>query len=73
MYIKNDFNVGQTVYLKTDPDQLRRIVEYLTVFKEDDIMYDLGCGTSRSSHYPFEISDVPDQNIKLGIEDFHTH
>lgn len=55
MIIENDFEIGDTVYLKTDSEQKPRIVFALKVYK-NDTLYELACGVSQSMHYAFEIS-----------------
>lgn len=55
MVIDNKLDIGETVYLKTDREQLPRIVFAIKVYKSD-IIYDLACGTTTSPHYDFEIS-----------------
>lgn len=53
--IDNMFDFGETVYLKTDKEQLPRIVFCLKCYK-NEVLYDLACGTTVSSHYEFEIA-----------------
>lgn len=55
MMIDNKFDFGETVYLKTDREQLPRIVFCMKVYK-NEIIYELACGASVSAHYEFEIS-----------------
>ncbi len=55
MMIDNKFDFGEIVYLVTDKDQTPRIVYMMKVFK-NEILYELACGTTVSSHYEFEIS-----------------
>lgn len=55
MMIDNKFGFGDTVYLKTDKEQLPRIVFMMKVYK-NEIVYELACGVTISSHYDFEIS-----------------
>ena len=62
MMIDNKFTFGDTVYLKTDKDQLPRIVFMLKVYK-NEILYELACGITVSSHYEFEIS--PEINVLM--------
>ncbi|MDQ6482247.1 hypothetical protein [Dyadobacter sp. LHD-138] len=66
MTIKNQFEIGETVYLVTDPDQLRRQILFLYVFK-DEITYEVGCGTEHSEHHAFEISRERDLSLAMGI------
>lgn len=56
MVIDNKFNFGDTVYLKTDPDQRARIVSKLSVLPMGVIVYELSHNTYTSLHYDFEIS-----------------
>lgn len=67
MKINNQFEIGETVYLVTDPEQLRRQILFLHVFK-DDITYEVGCGTEHSEHHAFEISRERDLVLAMGIE-----
>lgn len=53
--IENKFEFGEVVYLKTDTEQKPRIVYSMKVFP-NEILYELACGTTVSSHYEFEIS-----------------
>ena len=57
MVIDNAFNLGQIVFLITDPDQLRRIVTKITI-SANGIVYELGCGANASDHYECEISET---------------
>lgn len=49
------FNIGQTVYLKTDADQLERLVTGINI-RPNGISYALTSGTNESYHYDFEIT-----------------
>jgi hypothetical protein len=53
--MSNIYEIGDTVYLKTDEHQLPRIVFCFKVY-ENDLLYELVCGTVTSAHYYFEIS-----------------
>lgn len=53
--VENKFDFGEIVYLKTDKEQNPRIVYMMKVF-QNEILYELACGTTVSSHYEFEIS-----------------
>jgi hypothetical protein len=55
MVIENKYNLGDIVYLKTDPDQLRRIVTAIVV-GPNGLLYDLSIGGGGSQHYDIEIS-----------------
>ena len=53
------FDIGQIVYLKTDPEQRERIVLGMSI-KPGCIYYSLGCGVDESWHYDFEITTQRD-------------
>lgn len=65
MVINNKFNIGQTVYLKTDTDQLQRIVTAIKICGDNSFFYELSCGREVSSHYDFEISEEINNEIKV--------
>lgn len=67
MFIENAFNIGDTVYLKTDPEQLERTVTAIRV-SPGALLYYLSCGVSDSGHYGFEIAAQKDVNKALNIE-----
>jgi hypothetical protein len=54
MVIDNEFEIGELVYLKTDQEQVQRIVSALIVAKTY-VGYELKTGTYVSSHEAFEI------------------
>lgn len=58
------FELGQTVYLKTDKEQLPRIVTRYWVSKSA-VLYALGCGTGETTHFDLEISDSVDVLTKI--------
>jgi hypothetical protein len=60
--IDNKWDIGDTVYLKTDKEQLPRIIFRFIVYR-NEILYELATGTINSSHYDFEISS--DKNILI--------
>lgn len=61
--VDNKFNVKEMVYLKTDKDNMPRIVTGITV-RPKDVLYELCCGTSMSTHYDFEItSEILVENL----------
>lgn len=63
MVIENKYNLKQVVYLKTDTEQLPRIVAAIKV-NVYDIIYELACGTIYTYHYDFEISE---ERNEIGI------
>jgi hypothetical protein len=64
------YTFGQIVYLKTDPEQLPRMVISIRLLVTGN-MYELGQGPTSSDHYEIEISQLPDLNLKMGIEGSH--
>lgn len=65
--IGNEFEIGQTVYLKTDEDQRKYFVTRI-IIEVGNMVYEISNNGFRTEVYDFEISDQPDQNIKMGIE-----
>lgn len=51
-----DFEHMETVYLKTDPDQMERLVTQVILKPYGTVMYELSYDNSASYHYDFEIS-----------------
>ena len=64
------YSFGQIVYLKTDPEQMPRMVVSIWL-RPSGNMYELGQGAGSSDHYEIEISQLPDLNLKMGIEGSH--
>jgi hypothetical protein len=64
MVIDNKYEIGQTVYLKTDVEQLQRIVSAITQ-RQGTIIYELCCGKDTSGHYDFEITE--DENVEIKV------
>lgn len=55
MIIDNCYELGDTVYLKTDTEQLQRIVTRIDVTPKC-LLYRLSCGVVDSCHYDFELT-----------------
>jgi len=55
MIIDNKFEIGDTVYLVTDPNQEKRIVFKFLVYRTE-IVYCIVFGIEISEHYDFELS-----------------
>jgi hypothetical protein len=62
--IDAEFDFGDIVYLKTDPDQLQRIVTGFTVRKHG-VIYELSLANEVTHHYDFEISVTQDIVFKI--------
>ena len=56
MVIENKYEIGQTVYLVTDEDQLPRKV-FAIIVEPYGLIYKLVHGTFVSEHYDFEINE----------------
>lgn len=59
-----EHEIGDTVYLVTDVEQLPRLVYCIEVYRKD-IMYRLVCGSHTDSHYSFEISKEKNELLRL--------
>jgi len=59
--INNDFELKQTVFLKTDVEQRPRIVTAINV-RIDSLTYELSCGVQSTWHVSFEISEEKTYN-----------
>lgn len=53
--LDNEFEIGQTVYLRTDKDQAPRIITAI-IIKPGALLYELGSGAVSTWHYGFEVS-----------------
>lgn len=62
-----EFKIGDTVYLKTDPEQYERLV-IAYIVENKDISYQLACGEDQSIHSDYEISAEKDELKRLGVE-----
>ena len=54
--INNKYEIGDRVYLVSDPEQLLRLVTSIIVFKGGELLYGIACGVGESKHYDFELS-----------------
>lgn len=57
---KIDFEIGQTVYLKTDNEQHERMVTGIGLRPNRSVTYCLAFGTTETWHYGIEINDERD-------------
>lgn len=64
MLIKNEHEIGDIVYLVTDPEQCRRIITSMEIFFTGEVIYKLAVADSVSAHYAFEISKEVNIEIK---------
>lgn len=65
MVVDNKYYFGDEVYLKTDPEQMLRMVTSFACHPNGQIIYTLSCGTTTSDHYDFEISPEVNKLIKV--------
>lgn len=59
MIIDNKFNLGDSVYIKTDSEQKIRMVIGISI-RPSGILYELNCGDRSSYHYQMEVSENKD-------------
>lgn len=64
MKVSTRFDMFQIVYLKTDPDQLGRMVTYIKLLP-GSVVYALSYGTSSSEHFEQEITTTANVVKKL--------
>jgi hypothetical protein len=57
-----DFEIDTIVFLKSDPEQLQRLVTAIIIF-ESAIQYRLSCGVEETDHWSHEI--VKERNLML--------
>lgn len=55
MTINNKFKLGETVYLRTDPDQFARIIVAIQVTVDGGLLYKLAINMSEQWHYEIEL------------------
>lgn len=55
LIIETEYNIGDIVYLYTDPDQHQRMVTAIT-YRGEGVRYELSCGTTETYHMGVEIS-----------------
>lgn len=65
MILNEQFKLGDIVYLKSDPDQLLRVVCGIMVRPGGVNMYYLSCGLDETAHYDLEIT--ADRNILITL------
>lgn len=52
----NDKFLGKIVYLKTDPDQLKRVCTCKLTYLDNHVEYEVKCGNEQSYHFETELS-----------------
>lgn len=68
MIIEYQFNFGDYLYLKTDPDQKRRMVITVLANCSGGVQYQCVCGTETTWHHFAELSLEKDQLIALNSD-----
>lgn len=66
MKFESPYEWGDIVYLKTDPDQLPRMIMRLSL-TPNGRMWILGCGANDSQHYEIEFSKERNVFVACGI------
>lgn len=61
--VNNKYTFGDTVYLVTDPEQLKRVVIGIYI-RQGGILYEICHDVHTSEHYDFELSDTEDIIMK---------
>ena len=64
MTIDNEYNLGDIVFLRTDREQLPRLVTRIIV-TQSGILYSLANSTTETTHYEFEIATEINVLIKM--------
>lgn len=67
MEINNNFNLGEFIYLKTDPDQSVRMIVDIKISLGKSLIYGVNMGSTYSTHFEYELSSVQNKEILLGI------
>lgn len=62
-WVEIEFEIGDIVYLKTDRDQLQRMVVGISL-RQSGLSYALACGTAEAYHFDIEISKEANILIK---------
>jgi hypothetical protein len=55
-----EFQISQTVYLRTDTEQNARLITGIQLRPFNSVMYGVSQGTTESWHFGFELSDERD-------------
>ena len=65
MKINNQFNIGDTVYIKTDVNQKPNIIIAINVYSDNYHTYKLNSMDNCSDYRDFEISNEEDKSLKV--------
>ena len=65
MEINNKFNIGDTVYIKTDSSQMPNIIIAITTYSDTYITYKLSSKDNCGDYRDYEISHEENKVFKL--------
>lgn len=68
MEIKTRYDLGESVFLRTDTEQLERIIVCIKIVTGGSILYTLCQGTNETLHYEVELSRQKNIFKSLGID-----
>lgn len=68
MVIENKFEIGDFVYLRSDPEQRQRLVVQIAVGGSGNIRYCVSLGTVETWHYDMEMTTEKDE-----VKSLHDH
>ena len=60
MLIDNKYNLGELVYLKTDPEQNKRMIVGIKICLDGGMYYSLSLGIEETNHYELEFTKEKD-------------
>lgn len=64
--IDNGYDIGEIIYLRTDPDQSPRVITGIKIRANNTVIYMISLGaTAETEHYEFEISEEANQSMKI--------
>lgn len=67
MEVELHFKIGETVFLRHDPEQLERLVTRLQIGMAGEVLYECSSGTLTSWHYASELDKTPNVLKSLGV------
>lgn len=65
MFINNKYEIEDIVFLKTDIEQMERMIVEIEVLPNQHLLYKLSCGTQFTTHYECELSKDRVQNKSI--------
>ena len=55
--INNKFAIGKFVYLKSDDEQLKRLIIGVEIYPDKSYVYKLACGERSGYHFEIEMAE----------------